>query len=48
MNTELKEKIFETEINYIKNTKYQDSLRYLLTKVPDYFYRIPASILGLL
>ena len=46
MNTELKEKIFETEINYIKNTKYQDSLRYLLTKVPDYFYRIPASTTG--
>lgn len=46
MNKVEKENIFAKELEYIKNEKYKESVKYLLTKVPEYFYRIPASSTG--
>lgn len=41
-----KVKIFEKELNYIKNEKYKKSSEILLELLPDYFYEIPASSTG--
>ena len=38
--------IFETEINYIKNDKYRESLKNLIELLPDYFFSVPASSTG--
>lgn len=35
--------LFENEIDYIKNKKYQENVKILLELVPDYFFEIPAS-----
>ena len=35
-----------TEINYIKNKKYQDNLKVLIELLPDYFFKVPASSTG--
>ena len=37
---------FEREINYIKDQDIKDSLIFMLEKLPDYFYVIPASSTG--
>ena len=36
----------QTEINYIKNKKYQDNLKILIDMLPDYFFKVPASSTG--
>lgn len=41
-----KYEIFNTEIECIKNNEYKESLKKLLSLVPDYFYEIPASSTG--
>lgn len=42
----MKSEVFETELNYISDDKIRDSTRYLLEKLPDYFYTMPASTSG--
>ena len=39
-------KDLQTEINYIKNKKYQDNLKILIELLPDYFFKVPASSTG--
>lgn len=39
-------KMFETEINLIKNERYRESVKNLLLLVPDYFFERPASVTG--
>lgn len=39
-------KIFNTELNYIKNPKYLENIKLLLTMLPDYFFKVPASSTG--
>lgn len=41
-----KVKVFENELNYIKNIDVKDSLEIMIEKIPDYFFRIPASSTG--
>jgi 23S rRNA maturation-related 3'-5' exoribonuclease YhaM len=41
-----KEEMLTTEINFIKDLKIREDLKFLLRKVPDYFYEIPASSTG--
>lgn len=36
----------QTEINYIKNKKYQDNLKILIELLPDYFFQVPAASTG--
>lgn len=38
--------IFNTELGYIKNPKYLENIKLILTMLPDYFFRIPASSTG--
>lgn len=37
---------FNTELGYIKNSKYLENIKLILTMLPDYFFRIPASSTG--
>ena len=39
-------KYFETEINYLKEEKNKEDLKYLINLLPDYFFTIPASSTG--
>ncbi len=39
-------KIFEEELNYIKNEEYRKNAEILLNLLPDYFFEIPASSTG--
>lgn len=41
-----KEKIFEIELEYIKNEKYKENTKKLLELVPDYFFEVPAASTG--
>lgn len=41
-----KTEMFKTEINYIKDEKYKNSLSKLVELLPDYFFEIPASSTG--
>jgi len=41
-----KVEIFNTELGYIKNSKYLDNVKIILKMLPDYFFRIPASSTG--
>ena len=41
-----KSKIFEGEINYIKDSDIKKSLEVMLNKLPDYFFKVPASSTG--
>ena len=41
-----KSEVFNTELNYIKDEKIRESARYLLDKLPDYFYTMAASTSG--
>lgn len=36
----------QTEINYVKNKKYQENLKKLINILPDYFFIVPASSTG--
>lgn len=36
----------KTEINYIKNKKYQDNLKVLIDLLPDYFFAVAAASTG--
>ena len=38
--------VFKTEINYLKNPKYQENVKTLIELVPDYFFIIPAASTG--
>ena len=38
--------VFKKEINYIKNDIYKNDLEYLIDKLPDYFFEVPASSTG--
>ena len=40
------EKIFEIELEYIKNEKYKENTKKLLELVPDYFFEVPAASTG--
>lgn len=42
----MKQKQFETEINYIRNPKYKENANILVGLLPDYFFEIPASSTG--
>lgn len=39
-------KIFETELNYIKNPKIREFTEKALNKLPEYFFTVPASSTG--
>lgn len=41
-----KKEVFKTEINYLKNPKYQENIQTLIELVPDYFFIIPAASTG--
>lgn len=41
-----KKEVFKTEINYLKNPKYQENVQTLIELVPDYFFIIPAASTG--
>ena len=41
-----KSKIFNKELEYIKDDKIRESTKYLLERLPDYFYIMPASTSG--
>lgn len=41
-----KKGVFKTEINYLKNPKYQENVKTLIELVPDYFFIIPAASTG--
>ncbi len=38
--------VFNTELNYIKNDRIRSSLKVLISKIPDYFYKEAASSTG--
>ena len=46
MTKEDKIKVFEKEINYIKNEKYKKSIKELISLLPDYFFNVPATSTG--
>ena len=37
---------FNVEYNYIKDEKKREDIKYLVSKLPDYFFEIPASSTG--
>lgn len=39
-------KYFEKEISYIKNKNNKEDIKYLISLLPDYFFKIPASSTG--
>lgn len=41
-----KTKIFQNEIDYIKDPNIKESLTYMLNILPDYFFEVPASSTG--
>ena len=41
-----KYKVFEREINYIKNPRYKESVKVMISLLPDYFFEVPASSTG--
>lgn len=41
-----KANIFQTELGYIRNEKYRQDAEFLIEKLPDYFFEIPASSTG--
>lgn len=41
-----KDKVFEIELNYIKNPRYKKSAEVLINLLPDYFFEVPASSTG--
>lgn len=38
--------VFDKEISYIKNESYKKDLKFLISKIPSYFYQVPASSTG--
>lgn len=43
---EAKINVFKEEINYIKNDRYKESIKTLISLLPDYFFEVPASSSG--
>ena len=41
-----KSDVFNTELNYIQDDRIRESTEYLLDRLPDYFYVMPASTSG--
>ena len=41
-----KQDVFKKELSYIYNDDVKESLRIMIDKIPDYFFRIPASSTG--
>ena len=41
-----KSNVFNTELNYIKDEQIRESSEFLLDRLPDYFYQMPASTSG--
>lgn len=41
-----KREVFEKELNYIKNIDIRESAEFMIEKLPDYFFEIPASSTG--
>ena len=41
-----KEEVFKKELEYIKNENIKQSAIYMINKLPDYFFEIPASSTG--
>lgn len=41
-----KSDVFNTELNYINDEQIRESTKYLLDRLPDYFYQMPASTSG--
>ena len=37
---------FKNEINYLKNDDIKDAMKYMINKLPDYFFHVPASSTG--
>lgn len=37
---------FKKELNYIKEERIRDDAKYLINKLPDYFFEVPASSTG--
>ena len=46
MNSVMKSKALEEEINVLKDEKYKNAARNLLELIPDYFYHVAASSTG--
>lgn len=44
--TDYKISAFETEYKYIENARYIENLKILVSKLPDYFFEVPASSTG--
>lgn len=42
----MKHEIFNTELNYIKDSRIKESTITILDMLPDYFYEVPASSTG--
>ena len=42
----MKEEVFKRELNYIKNERYKKSAQILITRLPDYFFKVAASSTG--
>ena len=38
--------VFKSEINFIKENRVKQSLIYMINKLPDYFFTIPAASTG--
>lgn len=41
-----KQEVFKKELEYIKDPDIKESLSIMIEKIPDYFYKIPASSTG--
>ena len=41
-----KQDVFKKELSYIKNDDVKESLSFMIDKIPDYFFTIPASSTG--
>lgn len=46
MSEQEKIAVFNKEYNYIKNDKYRDNLKIMVSLLPDYFFDVPASSTG--
>ena len=41
-----KEEMFTKELSYIKNNKYRDNLKIMISMLPDYFFEVAAASTG--
>ena len=42
----MKSDVFNVELNKIEDEDIKESTKYILNKLPDYFYEVPASSTG--